>query len=119
MSAHTPGPWEVQGRELVAHTGTGYVTIAALDPVNTPRVPHRDIAEANARLIAAAPDLYAALRDATDALDYVHAIDSVTPPECDPDDGLCGAQFCAQNGCLVRKIAVARTALAKATGVQS
>lgn len=111
--AFTLGPWKVgtHNPHSVHATGPRGFTLCDLGGI----YPEKD---ANARLIAAAPELYAALRDATDALDYVHAIDSVTPPECDPDDGLCGAQFCAQNGCLVRKIAVARAALAKALAVQ-
>ena len=109
--AFSPGPWEA--REFSMPDG------ALLTRPGCVQSSLQITPLADARLIAASPDLYAALRDATDALDYVHAIDSVTPPECDPDDGLCGAQFCAQNGCVVRKIAVARAALAKAQGTQS
>ena len=112
MSAHTRGPWVVRP-SIRGSSKQPNICTAAEIPYAIASVCGGD-RDANARLIAASPDLYAALRDATDALDYVHAIDSVTPPECDPDDGLCGAQFCAQNGCLVRKIAVARAALAKA-----
>jgi hypothetical protein len=79
MGKHTPGPWSVFRRD-------GYSTyIHAInegDEINTFQVascycatsrkyfPTRDEAEANARLIAAAPELLEALKDAADAIEH-------------------------------------------------
>ena len=69
MSKHTPGPWAVRnktevfcGRKRVAH-----VNAASKEPLNMKQ--DREVAEANARLIAAAPDLLEALKDALCALE--------------------------------------------------
>lgn len=61
---HTPGPWIVDpsNSHLVARLGDGinhYVAVAEHEFIRWPR----DMCEANARLIAAASDLLAALRD--------------------------------------------------------
>jgi hypothetical protein len=65
---HTPGPWAVEGR-LVG--GCDRVRVADC------LVPERDtyVNAANARLIASAPDLLAALRG---------MVDAVNVPELDP-----------------------------------
>lgn len=68
---HTPGPWEVRSRHESRgeHTTvTRYVAIPGEDYIEVSRLtdptPYGDLtARANARLIAAAPDLLAALRD--------------------------------------------------------
>ena len=52
---HTPGPWENIGSAM-----SGRIIVDAKNDV-VARVAARSQAEANARLIAAAPDLYAAL----------------------------------------------------------
>ena len=71
MSAHTPGPWEAikpdsVGGYRVYTAGKGYTLIATLGYV-------RDSAQeaANARLIAAAPDLLAALIKLSEATDPI------------------------------------------------
>lgn len=59
--AHTPGPWTVQEGEVTAAEGD--VIIAEMVGRGRPCAVENPIeAEANARLIAAAPDLLAALR---------------------------------------------------------
>jgi hypothetical protein len=72
MSAHTPGPWSVERKT----TSAGYVWKVGpfqaciyrdYGGVCNPRLPH-DEAEANARLIAAAPDLLEAARHAADEI---------------------------------------------------
>ena len=70
MSSHTPGPWrydtDPNGWEFRIAQGDdapytpGYSDVAHF-AVNTVRGESRDTQEANARLIAAAPDLLAAL----------------------------------------------------------
>jgi hypothetical protein len=61
MSAHTPGPWvaETSGLPLAVTTEDGRHLATVY--------PSRDEGRANARLIAAAPDLLAALRTMVDA----------------------------------------------------
>lgn len=75
--AHTPGPWVVDdgsksvlggftvqaktGRPKPTPSATGYAVIASPWP-HGPSLEDRRMQEANARLIAAAPDLLAALK---------------------------------------------------------
>lgn len=55
MSDYTPGPWQAFGYEVVSADNERIAS------TNTPRRPHPE-ERANARLIAAAPDLYEACR---------------------------------------------------------
>jgi hypothetical protein len=55
MSDHTPGPWSVYGYEIVSEDGQRVAT------ASTPARPHPE-ERANARLIAASPELLAVLR---------------------------------------------------------
>lgn len=67
---HTPGPWTVAaGRVITTRSGQFYITYGK-DKHDNPLF--RDFVELdnNARLIAAAPDLYEALHDAYYALQY-------------------------------------------------
>lgn len=58
MTKHTPGPWLVEGRTVYALNDDGYNRFSALvQDAHTPG----DELEANARLIAAAPDLLVGL----------------------------------------------------------
>jgi hypothetical protein len=61
---HTKGPWEARNGEVTTQQidGRSYRRIAAVQDYGLGSLPEVD--EANARLIAAAPDLLAALRDA-------------------------------------------------------
>jgi hypothetical protein len=67
---HTPGPWAIQGGFITAHDGAGYEkAIAKIKtgrdwPLVQPAKQDEAEAAANARLIAAAPDLLAALEHA-------------------------------------------------------
>lgn len=99
MSANTPGPWTLgEGRSgyqawaLIQKNG-GDIAICSRQPGN-------DQCAANARLIAAAPELF----DALNAL-----VNAVSP---DDNDKSCEPYFRPA-------LKAARTALAKATGVQS
>lgn len=63
-TTHTPGPWELQsGRSIVTSSGNFYLSYGK-DKNGNPNF--RDFCELdrNAQLIAAAPDLLAALEDA-------------------------------------------------------
>jgi hypothetical protein len=68
MSAdHTPGPWVVdRSRNIVAHSPVGAVFLADVYSGG----PGIATANANARLIAAAPDLLAALESLTDVAEH-------------------------------------------------
>jgi hypothetical protein len=73
MSGHTPGPWTVHGRDegptrpiIVGCPGVG--PLHRLAAVYQPTNKAKHSAEANARLIAAAPDLLDALQFAAMAL---------------------------------------------------
>lgn len=64
MSKHTPGPWQLHGNVATAVVGaSGFVVAACGGHSNTLRDSAELEAEleANARLVAAAPDLYEAL----------------------------------------------------------
>jgi hypothetical protein len=66
MSAHTPGPWKAKG-DVVLAPGPRSVADVYGDDITAP---------ANARLIAAAPELLHALIEAENALaDYVPTIE--------------------------------------------
>jgi len=57
MSKHTPGPWGLDGvHEVVDATSAGVVQLWHWNKSNNER-------DANARLIAAAPEMYEALRE--------------------------------------------------------
>jgi len=104
MSKHTPGPWHVvngtfdtmiadAGRKFVAEvttTGMGY----AVRP--------------NAELIAAAPDLLAALREITEQYERLLVESRITKRDAD-----------AVRALLPEYTAAARAAIAKATGEQA
>ena len=96
---HTKGPWKVKAGSNAVLAGRkqicSHVNAASVLPVNI--VEDRKIAEANARLIAAAPDLLEALQDLFDA-DMEHVL---------MGDG---------KDDQIEAIAKARAAIAKATG---
>lgn len=86
MNGHTPGPWSIQGRyvhalkeKFVAELPCGGVR-------------HGKVDEANALLIAAAPDLLAALKH----------------------EQMCG--LCHEDGCLECDACMTNAAIAKAEG---
>ena len=85
MSAHTPGPWRwMNAHALVADYGPRRA-ILTTPPIHSDgslrtrgddgRLRNLDPNEPNASLMAAAPELLAALRGALDALEYVARVD--------------------------------------------
>ena len=73
MSKHTPGPWKAENRP-----GVGWIVrwdnpesqICSLRWIGGPHLPEVDrIVEADARLIAAAPDLFEACKRADDIME--------------------------------------------------
>jgi hypothetical protein len=59
LSAHTPGPWNVQGRHSMEVSGpSGSYIVCDVGQSQAPNDPDAyETAQADARLIAAAPDL--------------------------------------------------------------
>jgi hypothetical protein len=74
----TPGPWKVFGNSIKAVSHGKWFTIARVEP----KLFTREGAQSNARLIAAAPDLLAALRKSEHYLNrfYVLAIQCADDP---------------------------------------
>jgi hypothetical protein len=65
---HTPGPWKAEGRNnLVVNSRDGNTII--IEPGGSEYAKLEEL-QANARLIAAAPDLLAALREAATVLKW-------------------------------------------------
>ena len=98
---HTKGPWKVKTGSNAVLAGRkqicSHVNAASVLPVNM--VEDQKIAEANARLIAAAPDLLEALQEITS--DYADRFDLDDP---------------STNPGIKSSIEQARAAIAKATG---
>ena len=86
--SHTPGPWIKQGGYLTIYTLTDCATNAVAHTLHHANsngsVVTREQAEANANLIAAAPDLLAALRraHASMVLGMVAEVGSPIEKEC-------------------------------------
>lgn len=87
MSAkHTPGPWTAQndGRDIISiqHNNNDPGAISMTLAKVTARMTWRSQAEANARLIAAAPDLIEALKACDEAMSYMSEYDiPITLPD--------------------------------------
>ena len=64
---HTPGPWESFGHEVFAQARHGVMLIAKASEIYIG--PWRGQGEANARLIAAAPEMFALIEDLHDEID--------------------------------------------------
>jgi len=97
-AGHTPGPWRYWLDEQYPATGRFYIFHKDLPLASVAHggsYPDQDISEANARLIAAAPELAETLRLAADVL-----------------DGNCDCQVCGP--CMLAKRA--RAVLAKLEG---
>jgi hypothetical protein len=104
--AHTKGPWEVK-RSAHKHDGAYDYAISAPDALVLAEAFGRDAvgrypeAEANAHLIAAAPDMYEALK--TFVAEYVDLVESGDAGFWDPEKEA--------------KVIAARSAIAKAEGL--
>ena len=68
MSKHTPGPWVAQGRYIGVKGHMSYIGECGDQNGNWTNEP---MAVANARLIAAAPDLLEALKDMNSGWKYI------------------------------------------------
>ena len=106
MTAHTPGPWTYRDTDNdafeISTDGTHYYRegIATVWSAAATYTDLRNTGEANARLIAAAPDLLEAAQALTDLLLYT----AVRPKEAQPETN--------------RRVDALLAAIAKATGVE-
>jgi hypothetical protein len=83
MSAHTPGPWTQDKYGNVLANGEGLLVSGVCLPNGVH--PRRGEAEANARLIASAPDLLKHLRELVEIVDAaISAGDWKVDGCCDP-----------------------------------
>lgn len=102
QAKHTPGPWSavsyVNGK-IALEDDQGLGTIALVDTVHTIKDPREQ--EANARLIASAPELLEALELAAQALQSCYEVDSYPANGGTEQD---------------KALATARAAIAKAKG---
>lgn len=73
MSKHTPGPWTVNGCRVEATSGA--MVAGVFDGTNA-NVTDRDAEQANARLIAAAPELLESLESALYGVEGNHPLDA-------------------------------------------
>ncbi len=75
MSAHTPGPWVVQGRDQTEVMGPDFLIVKVPFDAGSPVTDTEGLeaAQADARLIAAAPDLLSACELALRSLEGVPA----------------------------------------------
>ena len=83
---HTPGPWRVQGTRIEYGpfvAGDGFVVAKVFRDPSETGTPNEW--EANARLIAAAPDLLAACRE---AIDFIWAEMKENPDKEDMDGSI-------------------------------
>ena len=92
MSKHTPGPWKAEGWESVVVNDTNGNTLVLMPGASYGLA----AVKANARLIAAAPDLLAACKAV--------------------DDAWTGGENGDWRGALDRALGMARAAIAKAEG---
>jgi len=105
MSKHTPGPWVIDPDWLPDEHPDWRCIIIKLDDKHLRTSISGHIGEANARLIAAAPDLKERLQSAIDALDRL----------TDLIDGT-GFSYSAEFGSALDEIDQARAAIAKVDG---
>ena len=108
MSKHTPGPWFVEADGAGVYVMTETMMVASPSPMDRHPTDSDEYidgpeTEANARLIAAAPDL----------LDALQAIEPFIPTTSAADGG--AAAYSAN----VRAADMVRAAIAKATGSAS
>ncbi|MFM5431434.1 hypothetical protein ACET9P_11135 [Aeromonas veronii] len=79
MSKHTPGPWERSKKTDGNwwHIGAGNQAVAAVHAASKKRnEPYASMFEANANLIAAAPELLAALEEAVETIEWMNGCSS-------------------------------------------
>ena len=67
--SHTPGPWSIDKYDAIVHSEGERVVVNGVQWTQTSDPALREQYKANQRLVAAAPDLLAALKDMVDIFD--------------------------------------------------
>ena len=100
MSKYTQGPWSDESHSMGQVV---VVTDASGQPVARMNSLSVEVNEANARLIAASPELLEALQQAVGSLEWAASVIGDIPPKCD----------------YMERIEEAKAVIAKATGEQA
>lgn len=111
---HTPGPWQVQSYWIIGCTEDSWDIMAVANQYSPSRVAKVFRSEADARLIAAAPDMLDALRKAVDdnlSIVYDDGVDESVRLGC------CRA-YASQGHAADCWKTKARAAIAKAEGIE-
>ena len=91
MSKHTPGPWEATGSNgYLNQCGIGRRSAHGIDPIGAAYGAGAEL-EANARLIAAAPEMYEALRLAQESIGRFTSDEGSTDRDFDIADTVAAA----------------------------
>lgn len=105
MTKFTPGPWKITKVVPKSPTNSSYAHIIGTD--DFPRLltiyGTSDEAKANAQLIATAPELRYALRDAIAAMNNIPGFDTGLPSPSRPDHNMGSYELLAQLDALIRK----------------
>ena len=116
MSEHAPGPWFFDGVCQIVEAARPHMRICFLPS------DHAEYASSkpNARLIAAAPDMLAALKEAVsfqneDTECLVNSPQTGDAPDDVSNQDHCPDRRCYDHGCMVAKVNAWRAAIAKAT----
>lgn len=131
VAAHTRGPWTNNEYSTFVWSKRGNVC-ACGDPRAKTTVGYTECeigapalseAVANARLIAAAPDMLAALKEAVefqnDDTECLASTQSGSGPDGEGEREDCSDRRCYEHGCMVARVNGWRAAIAKATETKS
>lgn len=108
----SPAPWKIEKPKVARGNwitdGRGiYIALACI-------CSNEQIEDANAHLIAAAPDLLEAVRELLSVVSDMHGLPETE--EGEPCTEMCINSWCNEFGCIPLKLEAARAAIAKAEG---
>ena len=86
MNTHTEGPWHVSSTHMGAARDIGAANGANIALISGPAENGADEFKANARLIAAAPRMPQALKEAADLIQHLDGGDQASPTGWDSDE---------------------------------
>lgn len=112
MGEHIPGPWRITGPYHYAHDLHPSYRIDASHTLIASVFDHVISGEANARLIAKAPDLLAALKEAVSFENE----DTECLIDQNDRDAVCPDERCKAHGCMVARVNRWRAVIAEAEG---
>lgn len=118
MSAHTPRPWEFDGENIIAANGCKLARIDRdMKSRGKERLESREYENGNGTLMAAAPDLLAALREANEILERHFTM--MTEPHGISDEQRAAVKETAAYKTAIARLQRQRDAIAKATNQES